>query len=540
MKWSAGLAALLLIFTAGGRAQTFPLPNYFSQLVTQVPPLSSVPGPKALRDYIVNGSLQLRLDDAVRLALLNNTNIRLERLQVNQAQYNLLGAYAPFDPLLTDSFTSSRSVIPATNTLQGAVTTSSYSQFFQSQYSQMFQTGTNYTLGFDGSKGVTNSTFYFFNPYLSSTLTFQVSQPLLRGRGLFANRAPIIIAQKDLAQSRLNFEASVDTTLQRVTSDYWDVIEAQESLIVAESQQAEAQASYDHDERSLKLGAISPLNIYQSESQVAQVKVQVIQQEYVLKQAESQLRQDIGADLDPYVNSLPLKLVENPNPQGTLLAVNRASTLKEAFQRRPEILALQAKLEADETNIRYQHNQLLPNLALQGTYASNGIGGDELLPGPPPVVIPGGFTSSLGQLFRFKYPTYGVGVTLTLPIKNHAAEEALGEATVSREDDLYSLREEQETVQLDVINAVQELEESKLALAAARTSRDLAKKNLAAQQEEYKLGSSQIYFVLAAQTQLATAEDSLVQAEVGYQLAVVNLAYANGTLPDHFNVRIAP
>ncbi len=540
MKRSAMLVALFLIFAARGTSQTFPEPHYFRQLWTTPPPLSSVPGPKALHDYIVSGKLQLTLDDAVRLALLNNTSIRMNRLQVDQAQVNVLGAYAPFDPSLTDSFTSSRSAIPATNTLQGATTTSSYQQFFQSQYSQTFQTGTNYTIGFDGSKGVTNSTFYFLNPYLSSTLTFQVTQPLLRGRGLFANRAPIIIAQKNLAQSRSNFEASVDSTLQRVTSDYWSVIEAQESLIVAESQQAEAQASYEHDERSLKLGAISPLNIYQSESQVAQVKVQVIQQEYVLKQAEAQLRQDIGADLDPYVNSLPLKLVENPNPQGKLLTVDPASILKEALERRPEILALRDKLEADETTIRYQHNQLLPNLSLQGTYASNGIGGDELLPGPPPALITGGFGSSLSQLFRFKYPTYGVGLTLTLPIKNHSAEEALGEAMVAREDDLYAMRQQQEAVQLDVTNAIEQLEESKLALAAAKTSRDLARKNLAAQQEEYRLGSSQVYFVLAAQTQLATAEESLVQAEVGYQLAVVNLAYAEGTLLNHFNVTIAP
>ncbi|MGH9396663.1 MAG: TolC family protein [Terriglobia bacterium] len=539
MKLTLCAVLALLLMGASGAAQTFPQPDYFHQLIYAPRIQRKLPAPKELHQFIVNGKLTLTLEDAVKLALLNNTGIEIDQLQINQAQYGLEAAYAPFDPRLFSQFTSSRNVSPATNTLQGATTASSLNQQSSTSFSQTFETGTSYNVNFIGSKGSTNSSFYFLNPFLQSTLGFQVTQPLLRNRGLFANRAPIVIAQRNLDESRQNFKAQVNNILQRVINDYWSVVGARESVGVAEASIGQAQASYDHDKRSLQLGALSPLDIYQSEAQVAQVRVDLIRVQYQLKQAQEQLRQDVGADLDPAVDALDLDLVENPNPQGELLTVDPAAALKEALQQRPELEALRQQLLADETSIRYEHNQMLPDLSLSGEYSSNGIGGNELLAGPPVVIIPGGLGNSLSQLFHFHYPTYGLTVTLNLPVRNHQAGAALGEASVGRERDLYTVREEEQSIHLDVINTVHQLEESKLSLDAAKTSRDLAQKNLQAQQEKYRLGTEQVYFVLAAQTQLATAEDSLVQAEIGYQLAVANVAHAEGTLLDHYHVQIA-
>ncbi|MDE3179304.1 MAG: TolC family protein [Acidobacteriota bacterium] len=533
------LAALLFAPLAGG-AQTFPRPSYFRQLVSTPEIQQNLAAPKELHQFVVNGKLRLTLEDAVKLALLNNTGIRIDQLQINQAQYGLEASYAPFDPRVFSQFTSDRSVTPATNTLQGAATASSLQQQSSTSFSQTLETGTNYSVSFNGSKGSTNSSFYFLNPFLSSALGIQLTQPLLRNRGLFANRAPILIAQRNLEESRQTFEAQVDNILQRVVGDYWSVVGDRESVGVAQSSLAQAQASYDHDKRSLQLGALSPLDIYQSEAQVAQVRVSLIQVQYALKQAQELFRQDIGADLDPSVAEIDLDLVENPNPQGALLTAEPTPALKEALTRRPEMEAFRQALQADETSIRYEHNQMLPELSLSGNYSSNGIGGNQLVVGPPPVSVPGGFGDALNQLFHFHFPTYGLTLSLNLPIRNHQAEAALGEASVARERDLYQVRQEEQTIRLDVINSVHQLEETKASLGAARTSRDLAQKNLEAQQQKYRLGTEQVYFVLAAQTQLATAEDSLVQAEIGYQLAVAGLAHAEGTLMERYHVQIAP
>jgi outer membrane protein TolC len=132
-----------------------------------------------------------------------------------------------------------------------------------------------------------------------------------------------------------------------------------------------------------------------------------------------------------------------------------------------------------------------------------------------------------------------VGVTLSLPIKNHQAEGNLGSALVSKRTDLYQLRSRQQAITLEVRNAVHQLEVSKLSLAAAKEALDLAKKSLAADQRKYELGAETIFFVLDSQNTVQQAELSYVQAQIGYQLALAELDHSTGELLDHNRVVIS-
>ena len=148
-------------------------------------------------------------------------------------------------------------------------------------------------------------------------------------------------------------------------------------------------------------------------------------------------------------------------------------------------------------------------------------------------------TSSVNQLFGFGYPTYGAQLSVSLPLKNRAAKAEMGGALVSRRSDLYSERQLREQVMLDVSNAVHQLEQAKLSIAAGKEAVDLAMKNTAAEQRKYELGPGTIFLVLEAQTELAAAQQSLLQAEVGYQLAVAGVDHATGQLLEPYTRYIA-
>ncbi len=506
----------------------------------------TLPPPSALRDHVVDGKLRLTLEDAIRLTLLNNTDVRISRTPVDQARYSVLGAYRAFDPFLTANGSDQRSISQADNLLQGVGVTpvtnqtlNTLSQLGTVAYNQTFETGTNVQVSFSGTKGDTNSSFYFINPFLTAGLNFQVTQPLIRNRGFFPNMAPLRIAQRGLQSSQDTFEAQVNTSIQQAINQYWAVVLARESLHVAQESVKQAQATYDHDKRALELGALPPLNIYRSESTVAQRRVSEIQAEYALKQAEDAFRQVIGADLDPNIAALDLDLVEDPSPPEPLFSIDDATAMAEARQHRPEFASLNEQLAADDINIRLAHNSLLPDLELQGIYSSSGIGGiqyNTLV--TPAVVIPGGFGDALSQVFHFSYPTYSIGLTLNLPIRNRGARAALGQAAVTKRNDLYQMRREDQTVNLEVKNAVHSLEQAKLSMSAAKIARDLAQKTAESEQRKYDLGSSEIYLVLEAQADLATAEVSLVQAQVNYQMALAAVDHATGTLLERHQVEI--
>jgi outer membrane protein TolC len=409
-------------------------------------------------------------------------------------------------------------------------------QVTQLTYNQTFETGTNIQVNFNATKYSSNSVYNFFNPSLSSYLGFQFTQPLLRNRWLFANRAPLVIARRNVRASRATFEAQVSVTIQQVVGQYWNVVQARGNLEVSQKSLDAAEATYKHDKRALELGALPPLDIYRSESQVAGRRVQVIQSEYALRQAEDVFRQTVGADLDPFFRALDLDLTEPPEPEGELRSIDAAAALQQAMGKRPELEAARQSLANDDTSIRLAHNNLLPDLRVNGSYSGNGLNNLATAQGG---VAAGGFGDSLNQLFGFGYPTYGFGLTLNLPVKNRSGQAALGSALVSRSRDLYTERQIREQITYDVSNAVHQLEEAKINIAASKESVDLARKTMAAEQRKYELGTGQIFLVLEAQTELASAEQGLLQAEVSYRLAVAAVDYATGNLLGPYGVQIA-
>jgi outer membrane protein len=531
----------LLLSTFRGQAQNGE--SYRGLLTPQVAS-DKLPGPQRLRDYVADGKLRLGLRDAVVLTLENNSSVRVQESQVETDRFALLRTYQPFDPQLQTVVDVNRNSYPGTNQLQGVGTSGNgtlnlLTQSAQINYSQSFQTGTNILVGLGSTKTSTNSAFYFFNPYFNSTLRLQFTQPLLRNGWRFANRAPLVIARRVLQQSQANFEAQVSDTVLQVVTQYWAVVQARGDLEVERKSLELADVSYQRDKRALELGALPPLDIYRSESEVASRRVQMIQGEYALKRTEDALRLTIGADPDPYFRALDLELTEKPDPEGEMRSMDAATALQQAQAQRPEFLAARYALENDDTGIRLARNHLKPDLSLTGFYQSNGLGGNEFSLTTGQLISQGGLGSSFNQLFGFGFPGYGATLALNLPIKNRAAQADLGSALVSRHRDMYSAQQVQEQVMLDVSNSIHQLELAKLTLAAGKTALDLAQKELTAEQRKYELGALTIFFLLDAQTKLAQAESSLLQAQITYQIAVAAVDHATGGLLQPYHIQLA-
>jgi outer membrane protein len=490
---------------------------------------AQVQAPGRVDDFIKDGKLRLSLEDAILLTLLNNSDVNVNRAQFDLSQFAVQRAHSAFDPLFVAGFTPTRAVEPSDSSLNGASTLSTLRQTTSTGYSQTFQSGTGVSVGLSTTRFTTNSSFATVNPSFTSGLSFSVSQPLMKNFGMFANRAPIIIAQRGVRQSRANFEAQLNDTVQRVINQYWDVVQARKTLEVLKKSLELAEASYQRDKRALELGALPPLDIYRSESQVAQRKIPVIQAEYSLKQFENTLRQTLGADIDARAGALDLELTDTADTASKLEIVDLQEALATALKERPEVESQNQQLAIDDANARLASNHMRPDLSLSATYTSNGLGG-IVFDQTGTLVSTGGFGDSLSQLGAFNFPTYGINLQLRFPIRNSAAAADLGTALVSKRRTLYQMRSVQQSIATEVKNAVHDLEQAELVITAAQSSRELAAKNLAAEQRKYELGAQTIFFVLDAQNQLSQAEQSLVQAQIFYQKALAEVDHATGSL----------
>jgi len=297
-------------------------------------------------------------------------------------------------------------------------------------------------------------------------------------------------------------------------------------------------------QRELELGASSPLDIYQPEQQFAQAQLQLTQSRYALALAEDQLRRQMGADLDPKYRNMPIVLTEAVTaPEAGQL--DREKLVEVAFSKRPDLKAVRQNLDVDDLNIKLTNNALRPNLALTGQYGASGTGGTQFLrsnvfgsTSQVTTVIPGGISDALGQLFGFGQPTYGFGLTLSLPVKNHAAAADYADALVSKKLDALRVRTAELNARLAVLTAVTNVENSRASVELAKVARDLVQKRVDAEQKKYELGTEVIFFVLSAQTDLTTAEGTLVRETINYRLNQLALLRQLGTLLDERGIAV--
>jgi outer membrane protein len=537
-------------FIAGSATTVAQKTEPFTKLLTPEVKAKSLSPPKDLDRFVKDDKLSLRLDDAILLALENNSSVRINEAQVESQKFMLLGSYKPFDPLVQGVVNANRYSYPGYTQLQGVgdatnSTQDVLSQSFTLTYNQTFSTGTNVIANFNAGRTSTNSSFFFYNPYYSSTLGVQFTQPLLRNFGKSINTAPIVIARRTLQQSRAGFEAQVNSIILQVVTQYWAVVQARDSYDVQMKSQDAADASYKHDKRALELGALPPLDIYRSQAEVAARKLTSIQGEYALKQAEEALRLTIGADVPGADKSfaeskMKFDLTESPSVAiDAIPDVNEDSMLTRALAERPEVSVADLAVANDEVGIKVAQNGLKPDLELNGFYQSTGAGGNIYDLNTGKLLTPGGLGTSFNQTFGFGFPGYGGSLTLNLPLHNRGAKATLGTALVTRHRDQLTGRETREQIVNQVRIAAEQLEEAKLALKAGETSLDLAKKSLAADQRKYELGAETNFFVLDSQTKLAQAELNLLQTQVNYQTAKATADYTTGDLLSTYKLKIA-
>lgn len=549
-KWL--VTSLLFLAAAGLIAQEaepfFPKPAYFKRHFGTVSPKVELQNPVRLDDFAISGKLELSLKNYLQLVMANNPDISVQTVSVEIEKDAITRAFGVFDPFVTGRFSSTRQQSPSSNAINGAVVLNTLNQPFSLGYSQLLATGATYNIQFANTRLSTNSAMATYNPSHSSNVNFNFSQPLLRGRGAYVSRLPITIARSRLRSSQFSLEDQVIQLISQAEIAYWNLVSAKENLRVQEEALALADTALKRSKRELELGAISSLEIYQPEANYATAQIAVVQARYNVQNAENALRRQMGADGDPKYRDVPIVLTESVTPPTESTNFDREGLIARALRRRPDLRSANESMAGDDLAIAQANNALLPNLSLTGQYGAFGQGGTFFnrqnvfqADGTSNTIVsvtPGGFGDAFSQVFGFGYPVYGFGLTLQLPIKDRVAAANLADAVVNKKLDALRARSTEKNIRLQVLQAVTQVENSRASVELARVARDLAQKRVDADQKRYELGTTTIFFVLASQNDLVTAESALVRESINYRINLMTLLQRTGELLDERGIQI--
>ncbi|MDW8343868.1 MAG: TolC family protein, partial [Verrucomicrobiae bacterium] len=262
-----------------------------------------------------------------------------------------------------------------------------------------------------------------------------------------------------------------------------------------------------------ELGVVNRLEIVQAEAGVAAREEAVLVAEQTIREAENTLRRLMGSIGAPQAETwlVPSELPALPEP-----TVDREAALRVALERRPDYQRLRHQLEREGVVVRFQRNQLWPQLDLVGGYGLNAR-----------ATTFGEWTDNLG---RAEDPEWAVGLVMRVPLGNRAARAEYQQARIREHQAQLALERLQQQIVLEVDNAIGRVRTNRQRVEATRAAWRLAEESLRAEEEKQRAGSSTSFLVLEAQSRLAQARAALIRAEADYRSSIVELAHAQGTV----------
>jgi outer membrane protein len=358
----------------------------------------------------------------------------------------------------------------------------------------------------------------------SAGLGFSVSQPLLRGAGLNANTASIRIAEYNGQIASVRTKLEVTRILAEADKAYWNLYAAYRELEVRKAQYDLAVAQRDRAKRLVDQEQVAAIEVTRAESGVGQTLEQIIVADATLRERVREVKRIMNRPDLPVESGTLLVPATLPNPLG--LELDATSLTADAVANRMELLEIEIQLASDETNIALQRNLALPLFAVEYRYEPIGRGSNL-----------GRATRNIGD---FEEDPYTIGLRGEIPLGNEAAKNRVARAILNRVQRLATKENRTQLIRSEVLDALDRLHTAWQRILAARLETVLAARTYQAEQRQFDVGVRTSQDVLDASTRLTDAQSREVSALAQWQIAMIDIAFATGTLPGAAGVEWGP
>jgi outer membrane protein len=464
-----------------------------------------------------------------------------------------------FDPILTSTLQLDKDEAESTSLFsQPLVAQNTYTSNFA--YTQAFRWGTMLSAGFDNTHLTSNLISNEITPLINTSFQLRLTQNLLQGFGTLSNLRFVRIAKNNREITDVAFRLQIITTVDQIENMYWDLVYAYENVRVQEEALTYAQKALDDSKKQATVGTAPPIQVVSAQSTVA-----TDQQNLILAQNNLQLQALLMKNAVSRSIEDPAFAEAEVIPTSTMLipqqetVVPTQDLINQALDHRAELVESRIDLNSRDLNAKAVRNALLPTLDAFAYYGGSGVGGtvNPALPNctaaptakycfttptlPPPFQTTNsvGYGSALNQLVNSTAPDKGVGITLSIPLRNREAQADQVRSVLELRQAQVRLHQLENQVRIEVRNAQFDVKQNRVAVEAAQSAVDLARQTLDADQQKLKVGLTTTTAILQDASVLTTSESNLVSAKAAYEKSLIELDRATGLLLDHSGISVA-
>ena len=466
----------------------------------------------------------LTLEDAIARALERNLDIAVERLNPQVVDLTLAQALSAYRPTFDTTFSNNSRTNPSSTQLDGGEAVVSDTSLINTGITQAVAWGGgSYTVDFNNNRSTSNSFFSSFNPGYRSSFQGSYTQPLLRGFKIDATRQQIQVTRINRDIADIDLRQTITNTVSSVRNAYWDLVYATQTLAVQRQALELAETLIRDNEARVEIGTMAPIDVVQARSEAAARRQTLAQAEQNLATAELALKQLIVGGTDDEYWAATLNPVDLPTLD--VQPIDLEAAIRLALDERTDIARSRRQLDINNVNLSSMSNNRLPAVDLVGSYQLQGQGGTRFLRsglgGSVFDEIQGGIGDAFDQLFDAAFPVWTVQLNVSYPIGQSAADAAYARARIQVQQVQAQLRQLGLQVATEVTNAVLQIQGIARRIEASIAARELAEEQLAAEQSKFGAGMSTNFFVVQAQRDLATAQDTELRAILDQQKALV-------------------
>ena len=523
----------------------------------------------------IDASKQVRLTlrDTILMALENNREIEIERLNVQLTELDYRASQGFYDPGLTTSLFYDRRNVPIANPLAGGANgglltdnvtgTATLSQRIREQ-------GGLFQASYSNDRSTTQNVFNILNPQFTSTLNISFIQPLLKNRTTDAGRRQIRLARKRLDISDSQFRQRAIDIIAQVQRAYWDLVFARRDREIKRESVELARTQLAHNERLVEVGTLAPSDIISARVELERRNDEAAAAIDSIQRTENALKMLLLQPGSVELWQSELVPVEMPELEtGAVLPLPDA--LRLALQNRPELEQFRLRGELNKVDEVFYRDQTRPQIDFVVNYGTIGLAGVQrtetnffaassalltsrvnqlsqlagLTPLPvndgggslPPFLI-GGSGQGLWNMLKNDFRTWRVGLNINLPLRNRTAEAQLGRALAEGRQIEIQRQRLIQGIEVEVRNALQGVVTARSRVEAARNSRLNAELQHQSEVRKFDAGQSTSFFVLDRQNALSASRGRELRALTDFTKSVAELQRVMSTTLTSNNVEV--
>jgi outer membrane protein TolC len=339
-----------------------------------------------------------------------------------------------------------------------------------------------------------------------------LSMPIMRGFGLRANTASIVIAKMESQQVDARTLLETIRILANAEKSYWQLYAARRIMEVRERQHALAEEQLARARRRVDQGEVAPIELLRAQSGIGRTIEQLIVADNQLRLRARALKRFMNAPQFPVDGPTMLDPVTPSDPLG--LDLDPAKLTRMAIANRMELLDLELQLAIDAERVALARNEALPLFTMDYQYQ---VLGDD-----------SGIAAAYGNLGDSD--PFIASVNASIPLGNEARRARLSQAITRRLQRLATKESRVQTITQEVHDAVDNVRGAWRRVVAARLEAQFAERTLLAEQRQFDVGLRTSVEVLDASARVADAQSREVEAAAQYETSLVDLAFATGTV----------